>query len=78
MEAVAKEWQDGLLVLGTNSTLKLLRAKKISMVYITTSTPDEVKKKIEGVEIKKLKMNATDLGKTIGKDFPISICGVKK
>jgi ribosomal protein L30E len=78
MEAIVKQFQDGKLVIGTNNTLKLLKEGKLSMVYVTTSTPDEVKAKISGIEIKKLKMNATDLGKMIGKNFPIALCGVRK
>ncbi len=78
MEAIVKQFQDGKLVIGTNSTLKLLKEGKLGMVYTTTSTPDSVKAKLSGIEIKKLKMNATDLGKLIGKNFPIALCGVRK
>lgn len=78
MEAVVKQFQDGKLVIGTNNTLKLLRAGKLEMVYTTTSTPDEAKSKISNVEVKKLKMNATELGKLLGKNFPIALCGVRK
>jgi len=78
MEAVVKQFQDGKLVIGTNNTLKMLKAGKLETVYITTTTPEEIKSKITGVEVKKLKMNATDLGKLLGKNFPIALCGVRK
>ena len=78
MEAVVKQFQDGKLVIGTNNTLKMLKSGKLETVYITTTTPEEIKSKITGVEVKKLKMNATDLGKLLGKNFPIALCGVRK
>jgi ribosomal protein L30E len=78
MEAIVKQFQEGKLIIGTNNTLKMLRAGKIGSVYVTTSTPDETKSKIGGTEVKKLKMNATDLGKMLGKNFPIAVCGVRK
>jgi ribosomal protein L30E len=78
MEAIVKQFQEGKLAIGTNSTLKLLKEGKLGMVYVTTSTPDEVRAKISGIEVKKLKMNATDLGKMLGKNFPIALCGVRK
>lgn len=59
-------------------TLKLVRAKKLELVYTTTTTPDGTKAKLKDVEIKKLKMNATELGKLLGKNFPIALCGVRK
>lgn len=78
MEAVAKQFQEGKLIIGTNSTLKMLREGKLEMVYITNSTPSETRSKISGIEVKKLKMNATDLGKMLGRNFPIALCGVRK
>lgn len=78
MEAVVKQLKEGKLVIGTNRTLKLLRAGKIVLVYTTTTTPEEVKAKIKDVEVKKLKMTATELGKLLGKNFPIALCGVRK
>jgi ribosomal protein L30E len=78
MEAVVKQFQEGKLVIGTNNTLKMLREGKLGLVYITNTTPDETRSKITGIETKKLKMNATDLGKMIGKNFPIAVCGVRK
>ncbi len=78
MEAVVKQFQEGKLVIGTNNTLKMLKENKLGLVYLTTSTPDDTKAKISGVEVKKLKMTATELGKMIGKNFPIAVCGVRK
>ncbi|MBN2094770.1 MAG: ribosomal L7Ae/L30e/S12e/Gadd45 family protein [Candidatus Aenigmarchaeota archaeon] len=78
MEAIVRQLQEGKLVLGTNKTLKMLREGKIALVYTTLSTPEETKKKLDGIDTKKLKATATELGKTLGKNFPIAICGVRK
>lgn len=78
MEAVRREFKEGKLVIGTSKTLKMLRDGKISRVYITNSTPKETKLQIKDVDVKKLRISATELGKFLGKTFPIAVCGVKK
>jgi ribosomal protein L30E len=78
METLRKEFKEGRLVIGTNRTIKMIRAGKIKGVYITSTAPKEVREQIKGAEPKSLKLTATELGKFLGKNFPISVCGVKK
>ncbi|MGC9310823.1 MAG: ribosomal L7Ae/L30e/S12e/Gadd45 family protein [Candidatus Aenigmatarchaeota archaeon] len=78
METVMKEFQGGKLVIGTNRTLKMARAGKIRTVYLTNSAPQDIKARLEGTDVRRVRASATELGKFLGKNFPIAVCGVKK
>ncbi len=78
MESIIKEYQSGKLVLGTRQTLKLLRERKIKFVYLSSTTPKSVLELLKNMEVKKLKIDAIELGKSLGKNFPVTICGVRK
>ncbi|MCK4429599.1 MAG: ribosomal L7Ae/L30e/S12e/Gadd45 family protein [Candidatus Aenigmarchaeota archaeon] len=78
MESIVKEFQSGKLVLGTRETLRLLKDGKIKLVYLSDTAPESVLNMLKEVEVKKLDMDAVVLGKSLGKSFPVTVCGVKK
>ena len=75
-----KEFKSRKVVLGAKEVKKLLTLKKIKKVYLSNTAPkflldfEELKK----VEVENLEMNASELGKFLGKNFPISAVGILK
>ena len=77
MEDIKEDFESGKLVLGTKRVLKLLRKNKIKKVYLSSSAPGYIKPLLGDVKIVKLNMNALELGKYLGRSFPVSVCGVE-
>jgi len=72
------------LVIGTEITIKRLKAGKLAQVFVSSNCPDKIKKDIEyysklgGTNIIKLKIPNDELGIVCKKPFSISVLGVIK
>ena len=72
------------LVIGTEITIKRLKAGKLAQVFVSSNCPDKIKKDIEyysklgGTNVVKLKISNDELGIVCKKPFSISVLGVIK
>jgi ribosomal protein L30E len=73
--------QDNVCI-GTDTTLKNMRAGKLEKVLVTKNCSDDVREDIkslsEGVEVIELEQNNEELGIICKKPFLISVMGVLK
>jgi large subunit ribosomal protein L30e len=81
---IRKLMDAGKLVIGTGRSLKMLRAGRLSDVFLAsncTSMTEETFNKycaLAGVEVKKLSVPSDELGIVCKKPFAISVLGVLK
>ncbi len=73
-----KEYENNKLVIGPKISKKLMKKNKIVKLYLSTNAPMDLLGDIGVVEIEHLNVDAIELGKSLGKNFPISVLGVLK
>lgn len=80
LESLKKEFEENKIILGTKRTFKLLRKNKIEKIYISSTPPEFVLKseELKKVKTEKLNLNSLELGKYLGKSFPVAVIGVVK
>jgi large subunit ribosomal protein L30e len=84
LKEIKKNLKTDKLVIGTDTTLKLLKQDKIEKVFLSGNTPKEVEEdfnyysKITGTEVNRLNLPNYELGTFCKKPFPISVLGFKK
>ena len=68
------------LVFGTERTLKALKTKKVSEVFVSKNCPEDLKKrileysKINGANVNELKEINKELGAACKKPFSVNVC----
>lgn len=72
----------GSLIIGTDVTMKYLRAGKVKTVFLSSNCPKGVEEDIrhyagEKVKVEKLEVPNDELGVICKKGFPISVVSVK-
>lgn len=84
VEDIKKMLKTGNLILGSERTLKALRNKELTHVYLASNAPSSLVKDVEyyaaitGVVIEKLDMPNDELGVLCKKPFNIACIGLKK
>lgn len=84
IQEIKKLIKENKLLLGTDTTMKALKAGKLSKIYATSNCPADVREdlehysKLSGVEIVNLDIANDELGVVCKKTFRISIIGLKK
>jgi len=73
-----KEYENNRLVIGPKISKKLMKENKIVKLYLSTNAPMNLLGALGSVEIERLNIDAIELGKSLGKNFPISVLGVLK
>ena len=73
-----KEYENNKLVIGPKISKKLMKKNKIVKLYLSTNAPLDLLGDVGSVEIERLNVDAIELGKSLGKNFPISVLGVLK
>jgi ribosomal protein L30E len=75
-----KELGENKIVFGTKRTLKLLKKNNIEKIYLSATSPEGIMKlqELKKIKIEKLNMNSLELGKYLGKSFPVAVIGVMK
>ncbi len=72
----------GKAIIGTERTLKLLRAQKLKQIYLSSNCPVEIEEEVNrlagDVKIEKLNYPNDELGLVCKKEFSISILGILK
>jgi large subunit ribosomal protein L30e len=69
---------EGRAIIGAKEVAKAAAEGKIGVVVVASNCPEEMIKKIGGVEIKRWVGDRASLGTALGKPFPISIVGFEK
>ena len=75
--------KEGKIVLGSDETMKLLRAGKIKRVYLAANASASMKNdashygKLANAEVVQLELSNVDLGVLCKKPFSISVLGAK-
>jgi len=81
-EEIRKTVESGKVVLGTDRSLKLLKAGKVKMVVVASNCPETVRKEVEylsrvlGVPLLKYPGNSWELGEVLGKPFAVNVFSV--
>lgn len=79
LNELKKESGEKKLVLGTRETLKLVKANKLEKIYLSKTSPENLKSQdSRKVKVERLNMNSSELGKYLGKSFPVAVVGVMK
>jgi len=79
LNELKKESGENKLILGTRQTLKMAKANKIDKVYLSSTFPESIKTyNFKKVKVERLNINSLELGKYLGKSFPIAVVGVMK
>ena len=83
MTDIRKDIQEKEIIIGTERTMRGMKNKNISRVYVASNCPNEIKEdivhygKIGKIEVINLKENNEELGVICKKPFPISVLGIK-
>ena len=83
-DEIRKELKSGKLIIGTERTLKKLRAGKLKKIYVSANCPGIVKKNITqysglaNIEVVNLKQQNDELGIICRKPFLISVLGLEE
>jgi len=83
-DEIRKELKSGKLIIGTERTLKRLRAGKLKKIYVSANCPSSVKEDIttysdiSSVEVIKLKQQNDELGVICRKPYFISVLGLEE
>ncbi|MCQ8898483.1 MAG: 50S ribosomal protein L30e [Hadesarchaea archaeon] len=81
-EEIRKAVESGKVVLGTDRSLKLLRAGKVKMVLLASNCPEEVRREVEhlsrlfGVPLLRYSGSSWELGEAAGKPFAVNVFSV--
>ncbi|TDA30322.1 MAG: 50S ribosomal protein L30e [Hadesarchaea archaeon] len=81
-EEIRRAAESGKVVLGTDRSLKLLRAGKVKMVIVASNCPDKVKREVEylsklfGVPLFRYPGSSVELGTAVGRPFSVNVCSV--
>lgn len=80
ISALKKEFENNRVIIGTNEVMKMLKSDKIKKIYLTKTISAEIINSLGSSKVEKeyLEIDALELGKSLGKNFPISMAGVKK
>lgn len=83
IEMIKKAMKEKKLVIGYNSTIRLLKRKKVSLVVAASNAPIEVKKELKNltsinkVEYVESNKNNLELGATSRKHFGVTVLSIK-
>ena len=81
IDEIKKLLKSKSLVIGTEKTMKELRAGKLSTVYISKNAPESIRAdinhygKLANAEVVNLKYSNEEIGETCKKPFSISVLG---
>jgi ribosomal protein L30E len=81
VEEIKELLPSGRLTIGTDTTMKALRAGKLEKLFVSKNAPEEILSDIEdigGAETVRLNLVNTELGTVCKKPFVISILGLLK
>jgi large subunit ribosomal protein L30e len=83
-EEIKEALKEGRVLLGRDSSVRLLKAGKLKSVFFATNCAPETRKELEyygkvgKVELKGFKGTSAQLGQLCGKPFNVTILGIKK
>ena len=80
LATLKKEFEEGKLILGMKRTLKLLRKNKIEKIYLSATYPKAIleREELKNIKVEEVSLNSSELGKYLGKSFPVAVIGVAK
>lgn len=79
LNELKKESGENKLILGTKQTLKMAKADKLDKIYLSNTSPENVRAQdFKKIKAERLNMNSSELGKYLGKSFPVAVVGVMK
>lgn len=80
LKELKKKLEEKKLILGTKQTLKLVKKKKIEKIYLSSTPPEFLltSPDLKKVKVERINMNSSELGKYLGKSFPVAVVGVMK
>ena len=62
-------------IIGTREIAKAVGSGKVKRVVVARNCPDELLKKISGIDVTMFDGNQDELGTRIGKPFPVAMIG---
>ncbi len=79
LNELKKESGEKKLILGTKQTLKLAKSNKLEKIYLSNTFPESINsQEFKKTKVERLNMNSSELGKYLGKSFPVAVVGVMK
>ncbi len=84
LDEIKKNLKSKVLIIGADKTLKALKAKELTKVFVASNAPESLAKDIDyyasivGVEVEKLALPNDELGVACKKPFSIAAIGMKK
>lgn len=81
-EEIKRAVESGKVVLGTDRSLKLLRAGKVKMVIVASNCPARVRKEVEylsklfDIPLLRYPGTSVELGTAVGRPFSVNVCSV--